>query len=154
MWAYVSFFASHWELVVVNIVGLAVLAYVAFVLKNWKLAAAGLIIACCGLVYQHADIAGYKRRVAEDVAKQTQTYKDRIDVLNKVASSHGAETLKDATDVDKLQKVASDTPKNDNACFDRAAAGRVRGVSDNGRPDSKESIASRARRHSGLFSRK
>lgn len=154
MWAYVSFFASHWELLVVIGIGSVALAYLAFVLKNWKLAVAVAVIACCGLVYQHADVSGYNRRVAEDVAAQTQIYKDRIDVLNKVASAHGAATLRDAADIDKLEKKASETPKNDAACLDRAGASRVRSIGNDGRDGSKESIAARARRHTGVFSRK
>lgn len=128
MWAYVSYAASHWELIIVCLIGIAALSYLAFILKNWKVALAAAVIACCALAYQHADIAGYNRRVAEDVAAQTQIYKDRIEALNSIALKHAMETKHDDETIAKLREQSEQTPANDRACLDRDAASRVRSI--------------------------
>jgi hypothetical protein len=128
MMAYLSYVASHWELVVVCVVGVAALGYVSFILHNWKTAVAAVAVACCGLAYQHADVAGYERRVAEDVAAQTQVYKERIDALNSIALKNAMQAKSDSESIKSLEKQSEETPKNDSPCLDRAAASRVRNI--------------------------
>lgn len=123
-----SYVMAHWELIVVCVLAVAALGYAAFVLKNWKVALAAIIIACCGLAYQGADMAGYNRKVAEDVAAQTQIYKQRVDALNTLALKDAARAKSDAEKIEALQKVADATPKNDNTCFDVGTTRRVRAI--------------------------
>lgn len=126
--AYVSYLGSHWELVIIVVLGVAVLGYGAFALRNWKIAAAAIVLTCLAFAYQRAQIDGYNRRVAEDVAKETQIYKDRIDALNTLALKDAMQAQKDAANISELRKKSEDTPKNDSACLDRAAVGRVRDI--------------------------
>ena len=126
--AYVSYLGSHWELVIICVLGVVALGYAAFALRNWKVAAFAIAVTCAGLFYQRAQIDGYNRRVSEDVAAQTQTYKDRIDVLNTLALKNAMQAQKDSDSLNALRKKSEDTPKNDGACLDRAAVGRVRDI--------------------------
>jgi hypothetical protein len=126
--SYVSYLLSHWELVVLCVLVVAALGYAAFALRSWKVAACAVVVICVGLFYQRAQIDGYNRRVAEDVAAQTQIYKDRIDALNTLALRNAMQAQKDSDSLNALRKKSEDTPKNDSACLDRAAVGRVRDI--------------------------
>jgi hypothetical protein len=126
--AYASYIGSHWELIVLCVLGVAALGYAAFALRNWKVAAFAVVVTCAALFYQRAQIDGYNRRVAEDVAAQTQIYKDRIDALNTLALRNAMQAQKDSDTLNALRKKSEDTPKNDGACLDRAAVGRVRDI--------------------------
>lgn len=126
--AYVSYLGSHWELVIIVVLGVAVLGYGAFALRNWKIAAAAIVLTCLAFAYQRAQIDGYNRRVAEDVASQTKILQGRIDALNLLALKDAMQAQKDAANISELRKKSEDTPKNDSACLDRAAVGRVRDI--------------------------
>jgi hypothetical protein len=127
-WGFASYILAHWELILVCSLSVAALGYAAFILKNWKVAIAAVVIACCGLAYQGADMAGYNRKVAEDVAAQTEIYKNRLTALNNLALKNAAQAKVDADKINELESKASETPKNDGACLDAAAASRVRNI--------------------------
>lgn len=125
MMGYLSYVGSHWELIIVVVLGVLALGAIAYFLKNWKAAVAAIVLACAGFAYQTADMAGYNRAVNEQVAKKTEQLEFRIKLANEIADDYAVKAEKDNKKIDELEKSASETPKNYNTCFDVDTSGRV-----------------------------
>src|SRR4051812_28459682 len=112
MWAAVSFAAHYWQLLIVSTLACAGLAYVAFVLRNWRaaLAVAGIVVAV--LAAQFAYTQGYNAKVNEDVAERTKILQDRLDTLQRLADADRLRADQDAAEIARLTELASKTPAN------------------------------------------
>lgn len=126
--AFLSYFGANWVLVVLVLLGTVALGYVAFILRNWKLAVGAVVLVCVGLAYQKANMDGYKRRVNEEAQAQIKVLNGRLDALQHVAAEDALRAQRDSTEIAQLKKLASETPKNDSACLDVDAARRVRAI--------------------------
>jgi hypothetical protein len=126
--ALLSYLASHWVLFILVVLSVAGLSAGAWFLKNWKLAAAAIVLTVAGLAYQAADMEGYKRKVSEDAQEQLSTLKSRLGVLQLVAQADAARQKADRSHIDQLETLSRETPHNDGACLDLDAARRVRAV--------------------------
>lgn len=123
-----SYIFAHFFLIISVIVVSAVLGYLAFVLKNWKIALAALVLVGAGLVYQHADLGGYKRRIAEEKAQEIELLQTRIATLQHLSSIDNQRALSDAKLNTQLETLSRATPVNTGPCLDLGAALRVRAI--------------------------
>lgn len=123
-----SFLASNWAPVVAVALLAAGLGVAALVLKNLKfiLGAAGVL--ALGFAFQAADMAGYKRRVAEDYREQVKLLQSHIDVMNQVQDIYSETFKSDQIEIQKLKELVRDTPPNTSVCLPIDAARRVRAV--------------------------
>jgi CBS-domain-containing membrane protein len=128
MMAALSYIGAHWALIVVVVLATMALGYLAFVLRNWKVALAAIVLVCAGLAYQSADLAGYKRRVNEESAARITQLESRIAVLDTLQNDNARRALADSLEISRLEGLASETPPNNGACFDAATSRRVRDV--------------------------
>jgi hypothetical protein len=120
-----SYIGAHWELIIAVLLVTIAMSYVAFVLKNWKVAAAALLFVGASLAYQWIDIHGYKRRLAEEQAQQVAVLTERIATLSLVNSLDTQRAIADAASHRNLEALSSDTPPNPGPCLDAGAAHRV-----------------------------
>lgn len=124
-----SYMAAHWTLVLLVTVAILGLSAASWFLKNWKLAAAAIVLLCAGLAYQAVDMEGYKRRVSEDSAAQVQLLAKRLLAVNMTAALDAQRATADAYLNSKLDDLSRATPPNNGACLDLPAARRVRAIS-------------------------
>lgn len=128
MMTLISYIGAHWFLIL-SVIGIAVaLSVFAFVTKNLYAVAAAVCVVFAGLFYQSADLGGYKRALDEAKAAQIQTLTNRLATLSLVNSLDAQRAVADAKLNTQLESLTFETPPNATACFDRAAAGRVRAV--------------------------
>jgi hypothetical protein len=104
------------------------LTIIYWLLKNWKIAVGGLAVIAVLAMAWKIDRNGYQRRVNEDAQAKLVLMQGRLDTVEKLNKAYSALVLKDAAAISELERKASETPKNDAACLDRAAAGRVRAI--------------------------
>jgi Flp pilus assembly protein TadB len=126
--AYLSYLGAHWALIIAVALVVIVLGALAWFLKNWKLAVAAFAVLAVGFAYQAVDMQGYKRRVAEDAARQVKVLQDRLDTLNAVNRAYSSRYADDQKKFSELEKKASETPPNSSVCLDRAGARRVQSI--------------------------
>jgi cell division protein FtsB len=126
--AALSYLGAHWTLIIVVVLAVAVLGYLAFILKNWKAALAAVVLVMAGLAYQSADLAGYKRRVNEEAQAQVKLLNSRLAVLEAVSKAYNARAAYDAATIKKLEDEAKETPANSDQCLPADAARRVRSI--------------------------
>lgn len=126
--ATLAFLIGNWQAIVALTLCLVVLGALAWFLKNWKIAAAAVALLVVYFAGQALWTAGYKARVAEDVAKQTKILTERIETMNKVAEEEAKRAIEDANKIAELEAKANETPANSGACLDSDSAGRVRDI--------------------------
>ena len=126
--ALLSYLAAHWVLVLLVVLSVAGLSAGAWFLKNWKLAAAAIVLTVAGLAYQAASMEGYKRKVAEDAQEQLSTLKHRLGALQLTQALYAQKAAADAYLNTQLETLSRETPRNDSACLDLPAARRVRAI--------------------------
>lgn len=128
MWAALSFVAHYWQILLVGTLGCAALAYLAFVLKNWRIALA--VAAAVGAVFlwQGAYSAGYKAKTDADVAERTKILQDRLDTLQRLADADQMRAAADAAEIARLAELASKTPENNKPALPADAAKRIGGI--------------------------
>lgn len=126
--SYLSYFGSHWMLVI--IVVLAVIAFVglAWFTKNLKWVLAAVVLTIAGLAYQASNMDGYKRRVNEEAQVQVKLLQGRLDTLQHLTADDALRATANAYLNTKLDTLSRETPKNDGSCFDADAARRVRAI--------------------------
>lgn len=124
-----SYLAAHWTLVLLVTVAILGLSAASWFLKNWKLAAAAIVILFAGLAYQAVDMEGYKRRLAEDNLVQVQMLQRRLGALQLTQALDAQRAVADSYLNSKLDDLSRATPRNDGACLDLPAARRVRAIS-------------------------
>jgi hypothetical protein len=105
-----------------------ILSAIPWLLRNWKLALGALGVLAVVIFLWQVDRRGYQRRVNEEAQAKLVLMQERIDTVEKLNKAYTALVLKDAAAITELERKASETPKNDAACLDRAAAGRVRAI--------------------------
>jgi signal transduction histidine kinase len=125
---YLSYFTSHWVLFIIVVLLVIALLAATWFLKNWKYAAAAILLTVFALAYQSANMDGYKRKVAEDAQAQVVVLQKRLLTLNIVAQADAARQKVDREYMDQLEAKVSETPHNDSPCLDLDAARRVRGI--------------------------
>jgi membrane protein implicated in regulation of membrane protease activity len=128
MLIFLSYVGAHWALIVsitLLVIGLGVLA---FFLKNWKIAAAAILIVAVAMAFQAYGISEYTRRVNEEAVAQVETLKGRMFTLSKINDEAGKRAVADQDKISKLESDASATPANPTVCLDAAAASRVRRI--------------------------
>jgi hypothetical protein len=145
--ATLAYLGSHWVLVIVVTLVVAGLGVAAYILKNLKFALAAIVIAVCGFAYQGAVTSGIQDQMNKDIAAQADLYKGRLNTLSDLALKNAAQAKIDADKIAELESKASETPKNDGACFDADAARRVSNIGKQNR----KSVATGSFGHSGLF---
>lgn len=123
-----SFLWSYGPWILIGTIGAAVLAYVAFILKNWKIAAAVAVLVALYFSHQGMYSAGYGAKVAEEAKKLTALLQGRIDTLESVAKEDAARADADADEIERLRTAAADTPVNATVALPAAAARRIRGI--------------------------
>lgn len=128
MLSLLSYLGSNWVLVILVVLGTAALGYVSFILRNWKLALAAVLLVMLGLGYQKANMDGYKRKVNEDAQAQLTTLKHRLATLSLLNASDTKRAQADQATISELKRLARETPKNDGACLGIDAARRVRAI--------------------------
>jgi cell division protein FtsB len=126
--AYLSYLGSNWVLVIICVLAVIVLGYLAFILKNWKIALAAIVLVCFGLAYQKANMDGYKRRVNEEAAAQVKLLNDRIATMTLVTALDAQRAKDDQEKISELERLASETPPNTGVCLDADATRRVRAI--------------------------
>jgi signal transduction histidine kinase len=123
-----SYLGAHWLLFIIVVLATVVLGAAAWFLKNWKLAAAAIVLVIAGLAYQAADMEGYKRKVSEDSAAQVLALSKRLLAVNMAAALDAQRATSDAYLNSKLDALSRETPHNDSTCLDLAATRRVRAI--------------------------
>ena len=126
--AYLSYLGSHWSLFLIVVLSVVVLGTASWFLKNWKLAAAAILLVVAGLAYQSANMEGYKRKVAEDAQAQLSTLKFRLGALQLSQALDAQRATSYAYLNSQLDTLSRETPHNDGACLDLDAARRVRAI--------------------------
>lgn len=142
---FLTYFGSHWLLVIVVSLVVVALGLAAYVLKNLKFALAAIGVAAAGLAYQGAVTSGIQDQMQRDLAAKTELYEGRIKTLNDLAKRNAVQAKLDADKIEELERTASETPKNDGACLDADAANRVSNIGQ------RKPVATRPGRHSNLF---
>lgn len=128
MLASLTFFASHWVLIIATVLAVIGLGVAAYVLKNLKFAVAALAVAVAGFLYQGAVTSGIKIQMEKELAEQVEIANNRLATINTLTLKDAMQAKKDADDNDALAKSAGETPKNDSPCLDIDAARRVRAI--------------------------
>jgi len=123
-----SYLGAHWALFLLVVLSVAGLSAGAWFLRNWKLAAAAIVLTVVGLAYQSSNIDGYKRRAAEQAQEQIQTLQRRLGALQLTAALDAQRATSDAFLNSKLDALSRETPSNAGPCLDLAAARRVRTI--------------------------
>lgn len=142
-----SYLGSHWTLFVIVVLSVLGLAAASWFLKNWKLAAAAIVLTVAGLAYQSSNMDGYKRRVNEEAQAQVKTLQTRLLALSMITAADTQRATFDAYLNTKLDTLSRETPKNDSACLDADAARRVRAI---GAPEPRATPVP-SRRHTGVL---
>jgi hypothetical protein len=122
---FLTYFASHWVLVIATILTVAGLGAAAYVFKNLKYAVAAIAVAIAGFVYQGAVMHGIQVQLTKDLAEQVEISNGRLSTLNTITLKDAFQAKQDADANAALESTASDTPKNDGPCLDAASAHRV-----------------------------
>lgn len=125
MMATLSFLAHWWPWVIVATLAVAGLGYAAFVLKNWRLAAAAAAIVAAWLVTQWFWSAGYKAKADEDLKARTAQLEYRLKLQDKILSDYEEMSKRDDAEIAKLREQVAATPENPTACLPEDAAGRI-----------------------------
>jgi endonuclease/exonuclease/phosphatase (EEP) superfamily protein YafD len=128
MFGWLSFVLHYGYWIVFGFAVAVGLAYVAFVLRNWKIAAAVAAIVFSIIAVQQIYSAGYHARIDEEVAARTRQLQDRLDTLQKAAEADRQRADEDAARIEDLQKQVSATPENKGKALPRDAANRIGGV--------------------------
>lgn len=128
MMGWLSFVWSYWQFLLIGTALVAVLAYVAFILKNWKVVAAAGALVGMALAAQALYSAGYNARVAKEVGDRTKLIQDRLDTLELVAANDKLRADSDAATIAILSDQVSKTPPNDKPAMPRDAVARIRAV--------------------------
>lgn len=128
MWAALSFAGQYWQLLIVSTLACAVLAYVAFVLRNWRAALAVVGIVVAVLAAQFAYTQGYNAKTDEDVAERTKILQDRLDTLQRLADADRLRADQDAAEIARLTELASKTPANTKPALPADVAKRIGGI--------------------------
>ncbi len=123
-----SYLGAHWVLFILVVLSVSGLSAGAWFLKNWKLAAAAIVLTVVGLAYQAASMEGYKRKVAEDAQEQLRTLKHRLGAIQLTQALDAQRSTADVYLNSKLETLSRETPHNDSACLDIDAARRVRAI--------------------------
>lgn len=125
MFTALSYIGAHWLLILSVLGGTAGLLAFAWFTKNWKAALAAVVLVFAGLVYQHADLGGYKRALDEQKAAQIETLQKRLLAVNMITAQDSQRAVADAFLNSKLKALARETPANAGPCLDASAAHRV-----------------------------
>lgn len=123
-----SYLGAHWVLVILVTAMTLGLAAASWFLKNWKFAAAAIVLLCAGLAYQAIDMEGYRRKVSEDAQAQVSAISKRLLAVNMSAALDAQRATADAYLNTKLDSLSRETPFNAGACLDIAAVRRVRAI--------------------------
>jgi hypothetical protein len=126
--AILSYLGSHWMLFIAVVLSVVGLAAASWFLKNWKFAAAAIVLTIAGFAYQASNIDGYKRKAAEDAQVQIDTLKNRILASAMIAAADTQRATADAYLNTQLDALSRETPPNASACLDADAARRVRAI--------------------------
>lgn len=147
MTAFLLYLATHWMIVIIAVIVVVGLGVAAYVLKNLKFALWAIAIAAAGFIYQGAVTSGIQTELNKQIVAQSELYQNRIDELNRLAAHNVLRAKVDSAKIEKLESVASDTPKNDGVCLDAGAVSRVRNIGQQQR----KPIAASAVRHPIMF---
>lgn len=128
LFAFGSFLFAYWQWILIGTVGAAILAYVAFILRNWKIAVAVAVMVALFLSHQAMYSAGYGAHVAEEAAKLTVLLQGRIDTLEAVTKEDAKRADEDADTIERLRAAAAETPANATVALPAAAARRIGGI--------------------------
>lgn len=120
-----SYLGAHWMLFIIVVLSVVLLGAAAWFLKNWKYAAAAVVLTILGFAYQSANIDGYKRKAAEDAMAQLTVLKSRLGTLQLTQALDAQRAQADVYLNTQLETLSRDTPRNDSACLDISAARRV-----------------------------
>lgn len=123
--AALSFLWQYWQWIVIGALAVVVLGYVAFILRNWKIAAAVIAIVCAFLGAQALYNAGYNARVAVEVADRTKLIQARLDTLEFIAAGDKVRADADAETIRILTEQASATPANSTAALPADVVKRI-----------------------------
>ncbi len=126
--AVLSFLSNNWLAVVAIVLVVVVLGAVAWLLKNWKVAAAAVAVLAVYFGGQALWTAGYNAKVAEVVAAQTKQLQDQLDRMNRASEADAKRAQEDADKIAQLESKANETPANTGACLDIDSARRVRDI--------------------------
>jgi len=126
--AYLSYLSAHWTLFVIVVLLTVVLGACSWFLKNWKFAAAAIVLVVFGLAYQSSNMDGYKRKVAEDAQAQVNDLKKRLLTVSMITAADAQRATADAYLNSKLDALSRETPFNSGPCLDIDAARRVRAI--------------------------
>lgn len=107
-----------------------------------------LALSGAGFAYYTIEKHGYQRKSAEDAAAQVETLQRRLGALQLAAAADAARASADREQIDKLETLSRETPKNDGVCLDADAARRVRAIGGSASP---VTAPVPARRHSKLL---
>lgn len=127
MWL-LSYLGSNWSLVLACTVAVIALSAVAWFARNWKVAVAAAAVLVAGFAYMAIDKSAYQRRVNEEAQAQVKLLNNRISTLEQVKAAYTKRFAEDHAHITELEKLASETPKNDSPCLDADAARRVRAI--------------------------
>lgn len=125
---FLSYFAAHWVLFVIVVLAVIGLLAATWFLKNWKFAAAAIVLVIAALAYQSANMDGYKRKVDEDAKAQVVVLQKRLLAVNFALADDAKLAAANAELNSKLEALSRETPHNDSPCLDLAAARRVRAI--------------------------
>jgi hypothetical protein len=119
------YLATHWVLVIVVVLAVVGLGAGAWFLKNWKLALAAIALAVVGFMYQGAVMHGINVQLEKDMAEQLDISNGRLATINTLTLKDAFQAKKDSDANEALERLASETPKNDGPCLDAASSHRV-----------------------------
>jgi hypothetical protein len=125
---FLSYLGAHWVLFIVVVLLVVLLLAATWFLRNWKYAAAAILIAVVGLGYQAANMEGYKRKVSEDAQAQVVVLQKRLLAQSITAADDAKLASADAYLNSKLEALSRETPHNDSPCLDINSARRVRAI--------------------------
>lgn len=128
MYSFAVFLMLNWALVFAVVAAVIICGAIAWFTKNWKVAAVGLAVLGALFAGQHLFTAGVDAEVARQVAREKALLEHRIQIANEIADSHMKRAEEDAAKIEELERLASQTPANPDACFDIDATGRVRAL--------------------------
>jgi len=125
LWSYVS---ANLALILVVILVVVALGALAWFVRNWKVAVAALAVLAMAFAYQQIDRNAYQRRVAEEAALKVGLMQKRLEALNSLTEAYNARYEADQAELDKLKRLASETPNDNRPCLGIDAARRVRDI--------------------------
>lgn len=128
MWGSLAFLKEYWGPLLALAPVIAALGFIAYVSRDWRVAAAAVAIVAVMLYADHLFKQGYNKREAELRAEYTRVLAEREVVRAEAEAEYRRQKAEDDARLAELQRVIDETPPNDQPAVPRSSGGRIRSV--------------------------